>query len=77
MLLSAKEGVMAKDFKVRDHVESNSEVGYVRGKIKTKIISEIKFKNYTVHASKITKFNPIKTIIRFKVFLKEFTYFDL
>lgn len=43
---------MAKDFKVGDHVEWNSEAGYVQGTIKKKITSEILFKGYTVHASK-------------------------
>jgi DUF2945 family protein len=43
---------MAKDFKVGDHVEWNSEAGRVRGTIKKKHTSEIQFKNYTVHASK-------------------------
>ena len=43
---------MAKEFKVGDHVEWNSEAGRVRGKIKKKITSEITFKGYTVHASK-------------------------
>ena len=43
---------MAKDFKVGDHVEWNSEAGWVRGTIKKKHTSEIMFKGYTVHASK-------------------------
>lgn len=43
---------MAKEFKVGDHVEWNSEAGRVRGKIKKKITSEITFKGYIVHASK-------------------------
>ena len=43
---------MTDDFKVGDHVEWNSEAGRVRGTIKKRIISEIKFKGYTVHASK-------------------------
>jgi hypothetical protein len=42
---------MKKDFKVGDHVEWNSEAGYVRGTIERKIISAITFKGYTVHAS--------------------------
>ena len=41
------------NFKVGDHVEWNSEAGRVRGMIKKRITSEIKFKGYTVHASKI------------------------
>ena len=42
---------MKKDFKVGDHVEWNSEAGYVRGTIEKKIISAITFKGYAVHAS--------------------------
>ena len=43
---------MAHDFNVGDHVSWNSEAGRVRGTIKKRITSEIKFKGYTVHASK-------------------------
>jgi hypothetical protein len=43
---------MPHDFKAGDHVEWNSEAGRVRGAIKKKITSPIKFKGYTVHASK-------------------------
>ena len=39
-------------FKVGDHVEWNSEAGRVRGTIKKKVTSAIKFKTYTVRASK-------------------------
>jgi hypothetical protein len=39
-------------FKIGDHVEWNSEAGRVRGTIKKKITSAIKFKTYTVRASK-------------------------
>lgn len=39
-------------FKVGDHVEWNSEAGYVRGTIKKKVTSAIKFKTYVVRASK-------------------------
>ena len=43
----------AKDeFKVGDHVEWDSEAGRVRGTIKKKITKAIKFKTYTVRASK-------------------------
>jgi hypothetical protein len=42
---------MTDDFKTGDHVEWNSEAGRVRGTIKKKLISEITFKGYTVHAS--------------------------
>ena len=43
---------MKHEFKVGDHVEWNSEAGRVRGTIKKKITSPMKFKTYTVHASK-------------------------
>jgi hypothetical protein len=39
-------------FKVGDHVSWNSEAGRVRGTIKKKITSKIKFKGYIVLASK-------------------------
>jgi hypothetical protein len=43
---------MKRAFRVGDHVSWNSEAGRVRGRIKKKITSPIKFKNYTVKASK-------------------------
>ena len=43
---------MGHDFSVGDHVSWNSEAGRVRGRIKRKITSKIRFKGYTVHASK-------------------------
>lgn len=43
---------MKREFQVGDHVEWNSEAGHVRGTIKKKVTSAIKFKTYTVHASK-------------------------
>ena len=43
---------MMHDFKAGDHVEWNSEAGRVRGTIRKRIASRIKFKGYTVHASK-------------------------
>ncbi len=43
---------MKREFKVGDHVEWNSEAGRVRGTIKKKVTSPIKFKTYTVRASK-------------------------
>ena len=43
---------MKHEFKGGDHVEWNSEAGQVRGTIKKKITSAIKFKTCTVHASK-------------------------
>jgi hypothetical protein len=43
---------MKKDLKVGDHVGWNSEAGHVQGTIKKKITSTIKFKSYTVRASK-------------------------
>jgi len=39
-------------FKVGDHVEWNSQAGCVRGTIKKKVTSAMKFKTYTVRASK-------------------------
>ena len=43
---------MNKDFQIGDHVEWNSEAGFVRGTIKKKITSAIPFKGYIVRASK-------------------------
>jgi hypothetical protein len=43
---------MKKEFKVGDQVGWNSEAGHVRGTIRKKITSAIKFKTYTVRASK-------------------------
>ena len=43
---------MKHEFKVGDHVEWNSEAGHVRGTIKKKVTSAMKFKTYTVRASK-------------------------
>jgi hypothetical protein len=43
---------MTPTFKAGDHVEWNSEVGRVRGTIKKKVTSAVKFKTYTVRASK-------------------------
>ena len=43
---------MKRVFKVGDHVNWNSEAGPVRGTIKKKVTSAVKFKTYTVRASK-------------------------
>ena len=43
---------MAKTFKPGDHVVWNSEAGRVRGSIVKKVISDMKFKGYTHHATK-------------------------
>lgn len=43
---------MARDFKVGDVVEWNSEAGRVRGTIQKEHTSATIFKGYTVHASK-------------------------
>ncbi len=43
---------MKHEFNIGDHVEWNSEAGHVRGRIKKKITSSIKFKTYNVRASK-------------------------
>ena len=42
---------MTHELKVGDHVEWNSEAGHVRGTIKKKVTSAIKFKTYTVRAT--------------------------
>jgi hypothetical protein len=39
-------------FKRGDHVSWNSEAGRVRGRIIRVVTSEIRFKGYTVHASR-------------------------
>jgi hypothetical protein len=46
------EQPMARNFKVGDHVEWNSEAGRVRGTIQKVVTKEIQFKGYTRHASK-------------------------
>ncbi len=43
---------MKRQFRVGDHVSWNSEAGRVRGTIKKKVTSPMRFKNYTVHATK-------------------------
>ena len=43
---------MKKNLKVGDHVGWNSEAGHVCGTITKRITSAIKFKTYTVRASK-------------------------
>lgn len=43
---------MKHEFKAWDHVEWNSEAGYVRGTIQKMVTSAFKFKNYTARASK-------------------------
>ena len=43
---------MKHEFKVGNRVEWNSEAGRVRGTIKKKVTSAIRFKTYTVRASK-------------------------
>ena len=43
---------MARDFKVGDHVEWNSEAGRVRGTIIKKVTSETNYKGYIHHATK-------------------------
>jgi Hypervirulence associated proteins TUDOR domain len=43
---------MSKTFKRGDHVEWNSEAGRVRGTIVKKVVSEVKFKGYTHHATR-------------------------
>jgi len=43
---------MKRQFKVGDHVSWNSEAGRVRGRIKKKVTSPMRFKNYMVRASR-------------------------
>lgn len=43
---------MKRQFKVGDHVSWNSEAGRVRGTIKKKVTSPMRFKNYMVRASR-------------------------
>jgi Hypervirulence associated proteins TUDOR domain len=43
---------MKPRFKVGDHVSWNSEAGRVRGTIKKKVTSPMRFKNYMVRASR-------------------------
>jgi len=43
---------MKRQFKVGDHVSWNSEAGRVRGTIKKKVKSPMRFKNYMVRASR-------------------------
>jgi hypothetical protein len=43
---------MKQHFKIGDHVEWNSEAGYVRGTIQKAITSPTKFKTYIARASK-------------------------
>ena len=43
---------MKRQLKVGDHVSWNSEAGRVRGTIKKKVTSPMRFKNYMVRASR-------------------------
>jgi hypothetical protein len=43
---------MRVEFKIGDHVSWNSEAGRVSGTIRRKISTPVKFKGYTVRASK-------------------------
>jgi len=58
---SMRSSLNRRGFKAGDHVEWNSEAGRVRGTVKKKIVSRIKFKGYTVHASKETPQYLIKS----------------
>jgi DUF2945 family protein len=53
---------MAKSFKRGDRVEWNSEAGRVRGTIVRKVVSDIRFKGYTHHASKADPQYIIKSL---------------
>ena len=44
---------MKQQLKIGDHVEWNSEAGYVRGTIQKKITAPTKFKTYIARASKV------------------------
>ncbi|MDE3110312.1 MAG: DUF2945 domain-containing protein [Acidobacteriota bacterium] len=44
---------MSKSFKRGDHVSWNSEAGRVRGVILKKVTSDIRFKGYVHHATKV------------------------
>ena len=44
---------MSKTFKCGDHVEWNSEAGRVRGVILKKVISDVQYKSYVHHASRV------------------------
>ena len=43
---------MTKTFKRGDHVAWNSEAGRVRGIVVKKVVSDVRFKGYTHHATK-------------------------
>jgi hypothetical protein len=43
---------MSTEFRIGDHVRWNSEAGMVNGVIKKKVTKPMKFKGYTVRASK-------------------------
>lgn len=43
---------MAWTFKRGDHVEWNSEAGRVRGVVMKKVVSDVRFRGYTHHATK-------------------------
>ena len=43
---------MSRTFKRGDHVQWNSEAGLIQGTVQKRVTSEIKFKGYTVRASK-------------------------
>jgi hypothetical protein len=43
---------MASTFRIGDHVSWNSEAGRVSGIIRKKVSAPMKFKGYTVHASR-------------------------
>lgn len=52
---------MAQRFKRGDHVSWNSEAGRVSGRIVRVVTSPIKFKGYTVHASRVEPQYEIKS----------------
>src|SRR5262249_15636226 len=46
------QSTMKRTFNIGDHVSWNSEAGRIRGTVKKKVTAPMKFKTYTVRASK-------------------------
>jgi hypothetical protein len=53
---------MTRSFRRGDRVEWNSEAGRVRGTILRKVVSDMRFKGYTRHASKADPQYIIKSL---------------
>jgi hypothetical protein len=56
-----KQLMATRHFRKGDHVSWNSEAGRVHGTITRVVTSEIEFKGYTVHASKVEPQYEIKS----------------